>query len=72
MHNHQAVCELLNKFLDTFFHLPTLVTIALVSVVILWEIGDAGLHFGVGYIRLHTNQGNLTLDWLDGCCDLDW
>jgi hypothetical protein len=64
--------SLFDKFLDVFFHLPTLVTIALVSVVILWQICDAGFHMGHGFVRLNTNQGNITLDWLGGCCDLDW
>jgi hypothetical protein len=63
---------LLSKFLDTFFHLPTLITLALIAVVMLWRIVDADLHIGQGYIRLHTNRGNMTLDWADGCCDLDW
>ncbi|MBN1993503.1 MAG: hypothetical protein JW953_12450 [Anaerolineae bacterium] len=63
---------LLPKFLDTFFHLPTLITIALLSVVMLWRICDAGVHIGQNFIRLHTNQGNLTLEWRDGCCHVDW
>ena len=63
---------LLRRFLDTSFHLPTLVTIALISLIILWTSWDAGIHIGSGFIRLHTNQGNITLEWLDGCCDLDW
>ena len=62
----------LHKFLDLCFHLPTLLTMAVISVVILWEVSDAGLHAGEGYIRLNTNQGNMTVDWSDGCCDVDW
>ena len=73
MSNQQPTLEaVLNKFLDTFFHLPTLVTIALMAVIILWRVGDAGLYLGQGFVRLHTNQGNMTLYWTEGCCDLDW
>jgi hypothetical protein len=61
-----------NKFLDLCFHLPTLLTMAVISVIILWQITDAGLHIGGEYIRLNTNQGNMTLEWSDGCCDVDW
>ena len=64
--------ELLDHLLDTFFHLPTLLALAIISVVILWQVTDAGLHLGPGYLRLNTNQGNMTLDWSAGCCDLDW
>jgi hypothetical protein len=64
--------KLLDKLLDTYFHLPTLLAMAIISVVILWQVTDAGLHRGPGYLRLNTNQGNMTLHWSDGCCDLDW
>jgi hypothetical protein len=62
----------LTKYFDTFFHLPTLITIAILSVIIFWEISDAGLYLGEDFVRLTTNQGSITLDWLDGCCDVDW
>jgi hypothetical protein len=45
---------------------------AVISIIILWQVTDAGLHAGEGYIRLNTNRGNMTLDWSDGCCDINW
>jgi hypothetical protein len=60
------------RFLDTFFHLPTLLTVALVCLIVLWQLYDFGFDFGQGFIRLNSNQGNVTLYWLNGCCDLDW
>lgn len=63
---------LLGMFLDTFFHLPTLVIIALISLIIIWKAWDASLYIGSDLVRLQTNQGSVTLDWADGCCDLDW
>jgi len=68
----QSFQRLLDQLLDTLFYLPVLVTIALVCVVILWIVSEAGLYLGPGFIRLSTNQGDITLNWLKGCCDLDW
>jgi hypothetical protein len=71
--NDEQIPEMwLNKFLDTFFHLPTLITVALVTLLLLWQLADMGLYLGRGFIRLNTNQGNLILEWRDGCCHLDW
>ncbi|MCP4683795.1 MAG: hypothetical protein GY864_15820 [Desulfobacterales bacterium] len=64
--------DLVDKFLDTFFHLPTLVTIALMSLVIVWQIYEVDFDMGNGFIRLNSNQGNVTLYWHNGCCDLEW
>ena len=72
LNKQNQIVASLKKFLDLCFHLPTLLTMAVVSVLILWHVTDAGLHAGAGYLRLNTNQGNMTLDWSDGCCDVDW
>ena len=64
--------ESLNKYLDYLFHLPTLVTVALISLVLVWILFDVGLDAGEGFIRFTTNQGNINLYWIHGCCDLDW
>lgn len=58
--------------MDTFFHLPTLITVALLAVIIVWQMYQVELEFGAGFIRLETNQGNITLHWQTGCCRLDW
>lgn len=58
--------------MDTFFHLPTLITAALLAVIIVWQMYQVELEFGAGFIRLETNQGNITLHWQTGCCHLDW
>jgi hypothetical protein len=62
----------LSKALDTFFHLPTLMVIALITLMALWQIYDIGLNLGDGFVRVNSNQGNLTLSWREGCCELDW
>lgn len=62
----------LNQILDTFFHLPTLVTIALITVVLVWQLYQINFNVGQGFIRLSTNRGNVTLYWQTGCCRLDW
>jgi hypothetical protein len=72
MSDKQAAEVWLNKFLDTFFHLPTLITVALVALLLFWQLADIGVYLGQGFMRLNTNQGNLTLEWRDGCCSLDW
>ena len=63
---------LFKRFLDTFFHLPTLLAVALVCLIVLWQLCDFGFDFGQGFVRLNSNQGNVTLYWVNGCCDLDW
>ena len=62
----------LNKLLDTFFHLPTLIIIAVVILGILWQIYGVGLNLGDGFIRLNSSQGSITLHWIGGCCELEW
>ena len=62
----------LDEVLDTFFHLPTLITIAVIGGLIVWNLYDLGLDYGNGFIRFNSNQGHLNLYWINGCCDLDW
>ena len=62
----------LDQFLDTFFHLPTLITVALVALVIVWQMYQINLELGDGFIRLESIQGNITLLWQSGCCQLHW
>jgi hypothetical protein len=62
----------LDQVLDTFFHLPTLITSALVAIVIVWQMYQIQIDFGNGFIRLESIQGDLTLLWQTGCCQLDW
>jgi hypothetical protein len=63
---------MLNKLLDTFFHLPTLMTLAIITLVIFWQIYGIGLNWGNKFIRLNSNRGSITLHWMNGCCELDW
>ena len=58
--------------MDTFFHLPTLITVALVAVVIVWQMYQFSLDLGDGFIRLESIQGDVTLLWQTGCCQLKW
>jgi hypothetical protein len=46
--------------------------IALITLMALWQIYDIGLNLGDGFVRVNSNQGNLTLSWREGCCELDW
>jgi hypothetical protein len=62
----------LDRLLDTFFHLPTLIVLALLAVIIVWQMYQVELDVGAGFIRLKTNQGNITLHWQTGCCHLEW
>ena len=62
----------INTFLERFFHLPTFIVLALISVVIAWQLYDVGFDLGDGFIRIYSNRGNINLIWLDGCCELDW
>jgi bacteriorhodopsin len=63
---------LARSILEYFFHLPTLFTIALLCIVVVWQLYDVGFALGEGYLRVNTNQGNLAIYWMNGCCDLDW
>ena len=69
MQKYQAA---INNVLDTFFHLPTLITVAMVAIVIVWQIYQFSLDLGDGFIRLESIQGDITLLWQTGCCQLDW
>lgn len=61
----------LDKFFDTFFHLPTLFILALLAIAAVWWFYDIGFDVGQGFVRLTSNRGNLGLYWLNGCCDLN-
>ncbi len=69
MADFQAV---LDKILDTFFHLPTLITIALICMGMVWGLYDISFDFGNGFIRFNSNAGNINLYWINGCCTLNW
>lgn len=58
--------------MGTFFHLPTLITVALVAIVIVWQMYQFSLDLGDGFIRLESIQGDITLLWQTGCCQLEW
>ena len=62
----------IKEILDIFFHLPTLITVALVAVVIVWQMYQFSLNLGDGFIRLESIQGDITLLWQTGCCQLEW
>lgn len=59
-------------FFNIFFHLPTLVIIALISVVLLWQVYELNVEIGKKFIRLDSNRGSATLFWVHGCCELEW
>ena len=63
--------DLVNKILDTFFHLPTLIVLATICIIVLWTVFDVSLDFGNDFIRLNSNRGNVNLYWGNGCCELD-
>jgi hypothetical protein len=58
--------------LDTFFHLPTLVVMAVLALIIFWQIYGIDFNLGDGFVRLSSNRGSITLHWTGGCCELDW
>ncbi|MEM7347602.1 MAG: hypothetical protein AAF485_25480 [Chloroflexota bacterium] len=72
MNNQKHSDTAVGRLLDYFFHLPTMVTIAVVTIALVWQIYDIGLSTGPGFIRLNSNQGNVNLYWHEGCCDLDF
>jgi hypothetical protein len=63
---------IIEEILDTFFHLPTLITVALLAIVIVWQMYQFSLDLGDGFIRLESIQGDVTLLWQTGCCQLKW
>lgn len=62
----------LEQTLDTFFHLPTLIVLAVIALAVLWQIYGLGLNVGDGFVRLSSNRGGITVHWVNGCCDLLW
>ncbi len=62
----------LDKMLDTFFHLPTLIVMAIIALAVLWQIYGIGLNLGNGFLRIDSKQGSITLHWADGCCEVNW
>jgi len=61
-----------DSFFNNFFHSPTLVTLAVISVVILGQVYNLNVDLGQKFVRLNSNRGNVTLFWINGCCDLAW
>ncbi len=59
-------------FYQDLFHLPTFLTLAIVSVVIIWQVYDIGLSFKEDLLQLRSNRGNVILYWGQGCCQIDW
>ena len=49
-----------------------MLTIALLCMVLVWQLYDVGFALGEGYLRVNTNQGKLDIYWMNGCCDIDW
>jgi hypothetical protein len=62
----------LEQALALFFHLPTMLAVALLGLVILWQMYDIGLDVDLDFFRINSNRGNITLFWGEGCCDLRW
>jgi len=60
------------KYLEYFFHLPTLITLALIGLVLLWKIYDVGFYLGPNFARLTTHFGSVSIDWVNGCCNLSF
>jgi hypothetical protein len=60
----------IEKVIDTFFHLPTLLIMTLLSLIVLWIAFDMQLEIGQGFARLSTNQGTINLFWIRGCCQI--
>ena len=60
------------QIFDAVIHVPTLLVIAIFCVALLWYVYGIGLDFGPEFIRVQSNQGNVTLFWTDGCCAVDW
>jgi hypothetical protein len=56
---------------DYCFHLPTLIIFAIITISLLWYLANARLDVGSGFIRFSSNQGQVQLFWMNGCCDLD-
>lgn len=66
--------RLVRYFFDMFFHTPTLFTLTLVALVMvgkLYEV-DFDLNLAEAFIRMDSNQGDITLFWQSGCCRLVW
>jgi len=61
-----------DNLLGYAFHLPTLLVVAIIGVVLVWQLYDIGLAIGQGFLRLYTNHGNLSIYWHHGCCDINW
>lgn len=57
---------------EAIIHLPTLAGLAVVSVVLVWQLYGIGFEVGRQFVRLRSDQGNLTFFWDDGCCEIDW
>ena len=60
----------IEKIVDTFFHLPTLLIMTLLSLAVLWIVFDMRLEVGQGFAQLSTNQGTINLFWIHGCCQI--
>lgn len=60
----------IEKIADTFFHLPTLLIMALLSLIVVWVVFDMRLAIGEGFAQLSTNQGTINLFWVHGCCQI--
>ena len=63
--------DTLDKIIETFFHLPTLVVFALIGLIIIWLTYDVSFDVGAGFARLTSNQGAINLYWESGCCVID-
>lgn len=63
---------MLDKLLDTFFHLPTLIVLAVIALVVLWQIYGLDFNLGDGFVRLSSYRGGITVHWVNGCCELLW
>jgi hypothetical protein len=67
-----ALDDKIRPFLDTFFHLPTLIGLALLTLLLLWQLYGVSFYLGSGFVRMNSKQGDLTLHWAEGCCEIFW
>jgi len=58
--------------LDYLFHLPTLITVALFCIILVWWLYDVGLAAGNGYLLIKSSLGDLGIYWVHGCCYFDF
>ncbi|MDX1521570.1 MAG: hypothetical protein R3264_08075 [Anaerolineae bacterium] len=54
---------------EIFFHLPTMIAVAIIGVLLTWQLYDLGFTVAPDFIRVHSNRGSVTIHWQNGCCE---